>query len=49
MTKGGQDGSHLTVGINADEQLIFHVTGSGGTRGLLKMVVQLIFIIELVH
>ena len=29
-------GSHLTVGINADEQLIFHVTGSGETRGYVE-------------
>jgi len=29
-------GSHLTVGINADEQLIFHVTGSGETRGSVE-------------
>ena len=29
-------GSHLSVGINADEQLIFHVTGSGETRGYVE-------------
>ena len=29
-------GSHLTVGMNADEQLIFHVTGSGETRGSVE-------------
>ena len=32
----GSTGSHLTVGINADEQLIFHNTGSGQTRGSVE-------------
>jgi len=32
----GSTGSHLTVGINADEQLIFHNTGSGETRGSVE-------------
>ena len=32
----GTSGSHLTCGINADEQLIFHVTGSGETRGYVE-------------
>ena len=29
-------GGHLTCGINADEQLIFHVTGSGQSRGSVE-------------
>lgn len=32
----GSTGSHLTVGINASEQLIFHNTGSGQTRGSVE-------------
>jgi len=29
-------GAHLTCGINADERLIFHVTGSGQSRGQVE-------------
>ena len=29
-------GGHLTCGIHADEQLIFHVTGSGQSRGFVE-------------
>lgn len=32
----GSSGTHLTVGINASEQLIFHNTGSGQTRGSVE-------------
>jgi len=32
----GTGGGHLTCGMHADEQLIFHVTGSGQSRGVVE-------------